>query len=109
MSEQHVLAFVNKVNKDKALQAKMHALPGDTAALVKFAGESGFSFSVEEWQAVAASSFGELTDGDLDAVTGGGGGTTPLGIPCSTRPVGPVSIPCNLKPPTTQSLFKKFG
>ncbi len=71
MSEQNVLAFINQVSNDSALQERIGALPGDMGALVQLASAVGFSFTDEEWKAVAASSFGELSESDLSSVVGG--------------------------------------
>src|SRR5258707_944109 len=71
MSEQNVLAFINQVSSDSALQERIGALPDDMGALVQLASAAGFSFTAEEWKAVAASCFGELSESDLDNVAGG--------------------------------------
>ncbi len=74
MSEQSVLAFVKRAGSDSALQKKIDALPGDVGALVQLASAAGFNFTAEEWKAVAASFFGELSESDLDNVAGGAAG-----------------------------------
>ena len=71
MSEQSVIAFVKQVSRESALQQQVEALPGDVGGLVQLASAAGFNFSAEEWKAVAASSFGELSEGDLDSMAGG--------------------------------------
>ena len=93
MSEQNAMAFINKVSGDAALQASVRALPGEVAALVKFATGAGYAFTADEWKAVAATAFsGELDQDSLDKVAGGGGAAGPVhldgpGGGCNSRPI----------------------
>src|SRR5260221_10443647 len=71
MSAQNILEFVNKVNSDTSLQARIAALTAEVNALVKLAAETGFVFTVDEWKrAVGVSSEG-LSEDDLKQVAGG--------------------------------------
>jgi|SRR5450432_1004430 predicted ribosomally synthesized peptide with nif11-like leader len=105
MSEQNVLAFVDKTNNDKSLASRVKALPTrNLSDLLALAQSEGFAFTSDEWQAVSATAFGgELDDSALDQVTGGAGG---FGT-CN----GLGKIECNgmLPAVANQSLFKSFG
>ncbi len=103
MSEQNVLAFLNKTNSDKGLASKVKALSTrNLSDLIGLAQSEGFAFSADEWQAVSATAFGgELDDAALDQVTGGADSASPQGSPylqCDENPVF-----------SNQSLFKSFG
>src|SRR5579859_3848324 len=71
MSPQNVLAFINKVNDDPALQARIGSLPDGVKSLVKFAAASGFVFTAEEWNAAIAASSQTLSENELNQVAGG--------------------------------------
>ncbi|HLY27617.1 MAG TPA: Nif11-like leader peptide family RiPP precursor [Aggregatilineales bacterium] len=103
MSEQNVVAFVKEVSRDPALQEKIGALPGDVGALVQLAFTAGFSFTAEEWKAVAASCFGELSESELDNVAGGAVGDV---RPC----INPGAIQPCIKPISFGGgIFTRFG
>jgi len=103
MSEQSVLAFVEKAGSDRALQKQIDGLPGDMSALVQLASAAGFNFTTEEWKAVAASSFGELSESALDNVAGGAAGQID---PCFR----PAAVEPCIKPTSFQGgIFSRFG
>lgn len=68
MSEKQLKAFREAVKSDTRLQEKLEAATGYDAA-VTIANEAGFSVCIADFQA----SMGELSDEDLEAVTGGEG------------------------------------
>ena len=108
MSEQNVLAFINKANSDPGLASKVKALPtANLTSLLSLAQGEGFPFTEDQWHAVTATAFGgELEDDALDNVVGGADGGNPV-----QPTIGNALIDCNGMLPTSlnQSLFKSFG
>ena len=76
MSLQNVHDFRNKIESDPELQSKIRALPRDASAvqdLLKIAGDAGYIITEQDLQQAQAVAFqsGELTEEQLQAVTGG--------------------------------------
>jgi len=72
VSENNTLAFIDQLNLDSNLRARVQALPtGDLPALVSFASEIGYPFTTEEWRQATAVFAGELDDEALDRIAGG--------------------------------------
>ena len=71
MSEQQFKAFLEKVKVDTGLQEKLKAA-ADVNAVVAIAKEAGFSISADDFTQAQS----ELSDADLDAVSGGAGVNT---------------------------------
>ena len=105
MSQQNVLAFVNKTNNDKSLASKVKALPTrKLSGLLALAQSEGFAFTADEWQAVSATAFGgELEDNALNQVAGG------AGAPSTCNGKGLPLFVCDENPVANKSLFKSFG
>lgn len=84
MSKEAVLSFIEAVNANSALKARVDALPGDVPALTGAAEAAGFRFTEQEWglaiAELAAQASGELSDGDLAKVVGGLGLSSPTGL-----------------------------
>ena len=74
MSEEHLKAFLEKVQGDTSLQEKLKAA-ADAAAVAAIAKEAGFSISADDLK----NSQSELSEEELDGVAGGGpnGGCLP--------------------------------
>ena len=74
MSEEQLKAFQEAVQADAALQEKLKAA-GDVDAVVAIAKAAGFVISAEELEAAAQAALsaqaGELSDQELESVTGG--------------------------------------
>jgi predicted ribosomally synthesized peptide with nif11-like leader len=68
MSANTIQAFVQAVNKDSQLQGRVAALNGNVEGLVKLAADAGYSFTAQDWRTAVS---GELSEGDLDTVSGG--------------------------------------
>ena len=71
MSEEQLKAFLEKVKSDTSLQEELKGA-ADVDAVIDIAKEAGFSISAEEINA-AQSSPQELSDEDLEGVSGGYG------------------------------------
>ena len=84
MSEEQLKAFQEAVQADAALQEKLKAA-GDVDAVVAIAKAAGFVISAEELEAAAQAALsaqaGELSDQELESVTGG---ATPASDPLAT-------------------------
>jgi predicted ribosomally synthesized peptide with nif11-like leader len=77
MSRSNIQAFREELKKNKALRAKIKAIPRrDKAAalkqLVGVAGAAGFTFTVEEARTLIKPAARELSMADLEQVSGGG-------------------------------------
>jgi predicted ribosomally synthesized peptide with nif11-like leader len=103
MSQNNVIAFLNKVEKDAALQEQLRNLDMNNAAqfseILKIATGAGFTFSADEWKTAGkqraealqakAWSEGEISDEELANVAGGERDTQwatcklPKAVPCS--------------------------
>ncbi len=52
MSQEQALQFIQKANRDSALQQQLAAVPeDDLAGIVRIGAQAGFRFSAEEFQA----------------------------------------------------------
>jgi predicted ribosomally synthesized peptide with nif11-like leader len=92
MSTESVRQFLLAISTDSALQEKLTAVT-DSVNFVQMVQESGYSFTLEDLQAHLAQHNGdELSEDELEAVTGGAGFPGGIGshIPILPRPgVGP--------------------
>ena len=70
MSEEQLKALQKAVQADAGLQEKLKAA-ADADAVVAIAKATGFVISVEELEAAASAQSGELSDKELESVTGG--------------------------------------
>ena len=74
MSEEQLIAFQEAVIADAALKEKLRAA-GDVDAVVVIANDAGFVISAEELgaaaQAAVSAHAGELSDEELDSISGG--------------------------------------
>src|SRR5262245_56725149 len=97
MSTEAVQKFWQKAQQDKALQAKLTAIPPEklqagVAALVKVAAEAGFLFTAQEYEAAVKKEVarqhaaGELTEGQLQQIAGGAAGLRVSAIVLSGDP-----------------------
>jgi len=64
--------FTEAVKASKELQEKIKAAGTDLAEIAKIASDAGFSISEDELKAHAESKKGEMSDEDLEKVSGGG-------------------------------------
>lgn len=76
MSEEQLKAFMEAVKADAGLQEKLNSA-GDTDAVMAIAKTAGFVISAEDFQECPDPE--ELSDEELEGVSGGGGG-------CFTNP-----------------------
>ncbi|HLY26154.1 MAG TPA: Nif11-like leader peptide family RiPP precursor [Aggregatilineales bacterium] len=84
MISKSVLAFIEKVNQDPSLHAKVAGEPR-LDIMVKVAGENGFNFTPDEWIGTVQALYApELSEEDLAVISGGG--TSPFQLP--TNPLG---------------------
>ena len=74
MSEEQLKVFQEAIQADAALQEKIKAADGPDA-IVEIAKAAGFVISAEELGAAASVKMGELSDEELERVSGG---VTPL-------------------------------
>ena len=72
MSIDAIRLFGEAVRKDPALLEKVKAVGSDVAGMVALARESGFTFTAEELQEAAGAGKGELTEEQLQKLSGGG-------------------------------------
>ena len=72
MSEEQLKAFLEAVKADAGLQEKLKAA-SDADATVTIANEAGFVFSADDIKSLSA--IEELSDEELEFVSGGGGNT----------------------------------
>jgi predicted ribosomally synthesized peptide with nif11-like leader len=70
MSEEQFKAFQEAVQADAGLQEKLKTA-GDADSVVAIAKAAGFVISAEELEAAASAQVGNLSDEDLESVTGG--------------------------------------
>ena len=75
MSEEQLSALLAKLKEDAGLQAKFKGA-ADLDAAVAMAHEAGFDVSKAEWLKHQAMQTVELTDAQLEGVSGGGGAST---------------------------------
>ena len=75
MSKESVLAFLSKANGDADLQKQTKRVEGNLGKLIRVAGNAGFTFTAEDWNAaiadLAAQGSDELNEKTLDQVVGG--------------------------------------
>jgi predicted ribosomally synthesized peptide with nif11-like leader len=71
MSKAEIERFNNDVKSNNKLQEEVKAKATSIRSLVEFAKAKGYDISVDEVQEYARSQGKELTDDQLDAVTGG--------------------------------------
>ena len=89
MAKPTVIAFVQRMETDEALQKRVDAIGSvekgaALTAITKIAADAGFAFSPDELAiGLRELSSGELGDADLDAVSGGAGTSTPTLQPTS--------------------------
>ncbi|HLY26153.1 MAG TPA: Nif11-like leader peptide family RiPP precursor [Aggregatilineales bacterium] len=83
MINKTVMSFINKVNEDPALHAKVTG-QSHLEVLLKTASENGFNFTADEWMSTVQAIYsGELSDDDLANIAGGAvfpSKPNPLGI-----------------------------
>jgi predicted ribosomally synthesized peptide with nif11-like leader len=75
MSNEKILSFLNECKVNRELQEKLMKLsPEDADGLIEIANEAGYGFTAEEWAEYQnmRSKKSELTEDDLDKVSGGG-------------------------------------
>ena len=72
MSIEAIRLFGEAVRKDPALLEKVKAVGSDVAGMVALARESGFTFTAAELQEAAGAGKGELTEEQLQKLSGGG-------------------------------------
>lgn len=75
MSVENVKLFLERINKDTALQDRFTSIPEDDNTVengLKIAHEEGFDFTAEEFFEVTKQE-GDLSDSELDGVSGGFG------------------------------------
>ena len=70
MSEEQLTALLAKLNDDAGLREKLNGA-GDLAAAVAIAKEAGFDVSKADWLKYQAKQTLELSDEELEGVTGG--------------------------------------
>ncbi len=70
MSHKNAKAWILTVQEDEDLKCKIETIHC-FEELQKVAREHGFEFSLEEFKSAAAECMGELSDEDLDSVSGG--------------------------------------
>jgi predicted ribosomally synthesized peptide with nif11-like leader len=70
MSEEQIQALINAVKSDTALQERIKAAP-DLDAVVAIAKEAGFVVTKEELKMAQKEATVELSDEELEAVSGG--------------------------------------
>jgi predicted ribosomally synthesized peptide with nif11-like leader len=74
--------LVEALENSNELRAEAKELGTDPKALVEWAQNEGYGFSLEEWCSHAKDRLGELSDEELEAVAGGvRGQTTAIGGP----------------------------
>lgn len=73
MSMESAVAFYERVEKDVELQKKLRELGSKENVERYVKGELGYDFSLEEMQKVIFERNPEMTDEELEAVTGGVG------------------------------------
>jgi predicted ribosomally synthesized peptide with nif11-like leader len=80
MLNQAVLSFLNKAENDATLKNRLSGIGPDEIS--KLAGESDYNFTGDDWAATLSGILaGEINEGDLGQVAGGGGTLQPsLGI-----------------------------
>ena len=87
MSAEAVRRFWNDVDEDTALRQGVEALfsAGDSpqasaAAIVEVAAKHGYEFTADELKQHVAANAAELSDAELEAVSGGMGAGKPLSV-----------------------------
>ena len=75
MSEEQLKAFLSKVQDDTSLQERLKAA-ADADAVSAIAKEAGFSISADDLKNAPIREFSELSDEELEGVTGGGASKT---------------------------------
>jgi predicted ribosomally synthesized peptide with nif11-like leader len=87
-------AFFVKLEHDVGLQAACTdaVARADLDAIVRLGAESGFTFTVDELKQALESQAAELSEEDLEKVSGGAGGRLSPTAVCITLP-GRISIP----------------
>jgi len=79
MSQQAVANFIEKLNSDAALQAKIDQIDrNDPEAFLTAAKAAGYDFSASEWNLVVGTNYEnisaeKLSEADLESVAGGVG------------------------------------
>jgi len=63
--------LIEDIQKDAALMKEVESFGGEPEALVKWANERGYAFSLQELQVHIEAQNAQLTDDDLDKVAGG--------------------------------------
>ena len=83
MSEEQLKAFLEKVKGDNSLQEKLKGA-ADADAVAEIAKDAGFRVSADELNKVQSEIPEELTEDQLEGVTGGIGGYANKGIAGAT-------------------------
>ena len=73
MSKAEVERFVKETNADKGVHEKIKSLLGDEKALVAWANENGYDFTLDELTAFVEENKAKLKEEDLDKVAAGTG------------------------------------
>jgi len=93
MGNEQIKAFVEKASTDAGLKQKLENLPKDEAevikAVVKIANDAGYHFSEQDWHEAHKNMVGsgEITQEDLDKVSGGTLVTLTIIIATTTPPI----------------------
>src|SRR5260221_14580733 len=86
MAKEQALRFIARVNEDTALRDKLQAVSKEGIdGLVRVGNEDAFDFSKEEFEAVVLEQWGwhrpgEVSNGELDGIAGGGTYIMKIGI-----------------------------
>ena len=73
MSKAEVERFVKETNADKSIHEEVQSLLGDEKALVAWANERGYDFSLDDLTAFVEENKAQLKEEDLDQVAAGTG------------------------------------
>jgi len=86
MATEQMQQFLQAIRQDGSLQERMRTAP-DQASIARLAvelgAEHGYHFTateVEEWMGEHTAAVGELSDRELDQVSGGGGWPQPTSV-----------------------------
>lgn len=69
-------SFLNRVESDPQLQAKLQAVGWKSSAAVGIAAAAGFTVTAHELEAASDAKYGPLSTSDLDMASGGVQGAT---------------------------------
>lgn len=75
MSKVVALSFIQKVESDPEFHGRFAAFSGNLPGLIDAAAQAGYAFSADDFHAALveriAADFGELSEAELDAISGG--------------------------------------